>query len=109
MSAQMCLAGLFPPTDEQLWNDQILWQPIPMRTLPADQDMFFRSTALCPKHDYYARYNYYMRESPEALDIFAKYSDQFPYWTKMSGRNITSLNDLSAIYKTLQDQNDANR
>lgn len=109
MSAQMCLAGLFPPTDGEIWNDQVLWLPIPLRTLPEDQDLFFRGTKLCPKQDYYALYNYYMRESPEALEIFAKYGDQFPYWSEMSGKNITSLDDISFIYKKLLDHKEQNR
>lgn len=33
MSAQACLAGLFVPSEEETWNDRILWQPIPVNHL----------------------------------------------------------------------------
>uniref|UniRef100_A0ACB8FUS9 Uncharacterized protein n=1 Tax=Sphaerodactylus townsendi TaxID=933632 RepID=A0ACB8FUS9_9SAUR len=34
MSAQANLAGLFPPTTEEIWNPQIPWQPIPVHVVP---------------------------------------------------------------------------
>lgn len=38
MSAGAVLAGLFPPTKNQRWNQNILWQPIPIHTIPIKMD-----------------------------------------------------------------------
>ncbi|XP_046670606.1 testicular acid phosphatase homolog isoform X2 [Homalodisca vitripennis] len=50
-SAQLFLAGLFPPRDFQVWNKTLLWQPIPVFHSSVDyQEMANVSqTKWCPK------------------------------------------------------------
>lgn len=38
MSAYTFLAGLFPPSERQQWHPEILWQPIPVHSLPSQLD-----------------------------------------------------------------------
>jgi len=39
MSAQLCLAGLYPVLDlKENWNPNITWQPVPLRTVPVKFD-----------------------------------------------------------------------
>jgi len=38
MSAQSNLAGLYEPFGDDVWNDQIKWQPIPVHTIPEQFD-----------------------------------------------------------------------
>lgn len=39
MSAELFLAGMFPPSEEEMWNHENLhWQPIPVHTVPSSCD-----------------------------------------------------------------------
>ena len=38
MSGEVHLAGLYPPTRAQVWSPDIKWQPIPIHTVPEQQD-----------------------------------------------------------------------
>uniref|UniRef100_A0A1I8BIX5 Prostatic acid phosphatase n=1 Tax=Meloidogyne hapla TaxID=6305 RepID=A0A1I8BIX5_MELHA len=48
-SAQLLLAGLFPPLGEQIWNNKILWQPIPIETVEILDHQSFGMFDHCPK------------------------------------------------------------
>ncbi|XP_063003666.1 prostatic acid phosphatase-like [Elgaria multicarinata webbii] len=50
MSAQANLAGLFPPTYSEIWNENILWQPIPVHTVPrSDEKLLSYPIGGCPR------------------------------------------------------------
>lgn len=46
-SLQLVLAGLYPPKEEQIWNPQLAWQPIPYNYLPRSEDRILMGH-LCP-------------------------------------------------------------
>jgi hypothetical protein len=53
MSAYSNLAGLYPPSGDQIWNKDLLWQPIPVHTVPQDTDYLLKMDLSCPKFDEY--------------------------------------------------------
>lgn len=39
MSAELVLASMFPPREQDMWNKiNFTWQPIPVHTVPLDED-----------------------------------------------------------------------
>lgn len=44
MSAAACLAGLFPPTEQQIWNSNLAWHPIPINMLAGNIDTKIHNT-----------------------------------------------------------------
>lgn len=38
MSAEALAAGFYPPVEEDVWNTELLWQPIPIQTVQKKYD-----------------------------------------------------------------------
>ncbi|NXA27103.1 PPAP phosphatase, partial [Ibidorhyncha struthersii] len=68
MSAQASLAGLYPPTQDQIWNPRILWQPIPVHTVPLSHDNLLHLPFLhCPKYNQLLRETFATRDFQRQL------------------------------------------
>lgn len=95
MSGAANLAGLFPPKNQQLWNEQLHWQPIPIHTIPKESDYYISADASC------ARYDQLKEIYIETDDLFERYNELFAYLAKMTGKPIEKLEDAVLIYDTL--------
>lgn len=49
MSAAHNLAGMFPPQNNQIWSDSLLWQAIPIHTVPESDDYVLGMSGECVK------------------------------------------------------------
>uniref|UniRef100_T1JEQ9 acid phosphatase n=1 Tax=Strigamia maritima TaxID=126957 RepID=T1JEQ9_STRMM len=98
MSASSNLAGFLPPRGSQIWNKNLMWQPIPVHTLPEEEDYILSPNSECPKYD--KLYNKQMR-SPEAYEIRLKYGDLYKYLSDKTELYIKDFHKASEIYDTL--------
>ncbi|ALC47769.1 Acph-1 [Drosophila busckii] len=98
MSAQANLAGLYEPVGSDVWNKEIKWQPIPVHSLPEEEDVILAAKAPCPAYDY-AMKN--MLESSEMQAMLAKYKELFSYIESNSGRSIKTFLDAQYINNTM--------
>ncbi|XP_014251992.2 lysosomal acid phosphatase-like [Cimex lectularius] len=97
MSAACLLAGFYPPSDYQLWNPSILWQPVPIWEEPFDVDIVTSRANVCPT------------VKKEQTRIFKKLDKKLEsdnknltlYVSKHTGRNTTTLIDLALLWDTL--------
>lgn len=102
MSALSNLAGWFIPNeDEERWNKDILWTPIPIHTIPKqiDRTLFIRFENDCPK--YKAEFQRYLANSDEVQQIYKEYTHLFQFWSQKCGLNITTTDDVYRLYNTL--------
>uniref|UniRef100_A0A672TLR2 acid phosphatase n=1 Tax=Strigops habroptila TaxID=2489341 RepID=A0A672TLR2_STRHB len=82
-SAQASLAGLYPPTQDQIWNPGILWQPIPVHTVPLSHDrLLYLPFSHCPK------YNELLRETFATRDFQRQLKQKSPCF-------LSSLQDIN--------------
>lgn len=50
-SASAVSAGLYPPTDNQIWNQNLLWLPIPIKTAPHECNTIIVHDRKCPRYE----------------------------------------------------------
>lgn len=99
MTAQAVLAGLYPPTKEEIWNEDILWQPIPVHTIPVIEDHMFLRLAPCPRFNEISEQ--FLKQSELARDTYAKVTEFYPILSERSGLNITTILETFNLFNTL--------
>ncbi|XP_037094239.1 testicular acid phosphatase homolog [Pollicipes pollicipes] len=98
MSAQVNLAGLYPPQGADVWDAQLAWQPIPVHTRPVQTDFKLKSYDCCAA---YQRERERVFDSPEMAALVARNAALFAYLGEHSGKDVTDLEKLSYLYDTL--------
>lgn len=96
-SALCNLAGLFPPTDDQIWDKSIHWQPIPVHNVPAADDWILgASLPPCPVYDQALAK---VVASPDVQKIINEYHSQIQYVLQNAGfsTNLTSADVLQSV------------
>lgn len=101
MSAYTFLAGLYPPTERQQWHPELLWQPIPVHSLPREVDNIIASSKPCKV--WKAMYE----EQLAILNADPKFSELFDHLTKHTNQSMRSILPVDFLYSTLQSEQEA--
>ncbi|CAH0561808.1 unnamed protein product [Brassicogethes aeneus] len=96
MSAQLLNAGLFPPIDEQIWNSELLWQPVPIKYIPRNDDNLIVMRKQCKVYDK-AYSDMLNLEEVKNLTKTKIFDDVRKY----TGEEIKTLEDMEFIFNTL--------
>ncbi|KAK9680173.1 Histidine phosphatase superfamily (branch 2) [Popillia japonica] len=97
MTLQLVLASLYPPKEEQLWHDNIPWQPIPYNCVPKKDDRMF----LAFYYNQIAVDEYNRQIHGEWKEKLQSYQELVDYVQKHSGRVIASPRIMFALACTL--------
>ena len=100
-SAQSNLAGIFPAQGKQVWNDNLLWVPIPVHTVDLSADNFIAGTnPVCPG---YQNILHDVALLPELTDIIKRHASLLEYLDSNSGFTIsTNTENATLILQTFQ-------
>lgn len=105
-SANLVLAGLFPPDDNQIWNSDLLWNPIPVHTVPVNIDHLITGEKACKlylkKRDEY-------ENSTEIRTLKEQHRELFEYLEKHSGQPVQTLEHLKDLQGTLDVEHRLNK
>lgn len=100
MSAEANMAGFFPPHGNQVWNENIRWQPIPVHTIPEEEDYILHAKTACDRYEYEMA-NYLIEDDRfnKTIESYRPYIDNIK---ENSGMNEMTIFDLEHnIYDTL--------
>ncbi|KAM6958255.1 lysosomal acid phosphatase [Tautogolabrus adspersus] len=99
MSAESNLAGLYPPSGQQVFRPDLVWQPIPVHTVPQSEEKLLSFPRMdCP------RYQLLMNETEqteEFLNITTTYQGFIEFVRNKTGLNKTNVESVWSVYDTL--------
>ncbi|KFU85056.1 Prostatic acid phosphatase, partial [Chaetura pelagica] len=104
MSAQSYLSGLFPPTSSQIWNPELLWQPIPVHVSQksTDRRLYFPLSD-CPRFDELQNETKTCSEFQNRIQPYMDFLEKVAVNTGLEIDNLTILNNFQIwnIYDAL--------
>ncbi|XP_047432438.1 lysosomal acid phosphatase-like [Mugil cephalus] len=99
MSAEANLAGLYPPSGQQVFTPDLKWQPIPVHTVPSNEERLLSYPLKdCP------RYKQLINETEhteEFANVTAAYKDLIELVRNKTGLNKTDVESVWSVYDTL--------
>ncbi|XP_039998344.1 lysosomal acid phosphatase [Xiphias gladius] len=99
MSAEANLAGLYPPTGQQVFKPNLRWQPIPVHTVPQSEERLLSfPLGDCP------RYKQLMNDTEhteEFINVTTTYQDIIELVRNKTGLNKTNVESVWSVYDTL--------
>lgn len=90
---------MFPPTGNQVWNHDLVWQPIAVHTIPKEIDYLISCDFGCKR--YVQALDEY-QQTPEIKSLIDENRKLFEYLEVHTGQPVRNLNQLKDIQNILE-------
>ncbi|XP_031635142.1 prostatic acid phosphatase-like [Contarinia nasturtii] len=98
MSSQCLAAGLYPPSEDEIWHNDLNWQPVPVHTVPSTTDYFLHSFVPCSLADKLFKE---LMSSEFVKSLLEKHRTLISFMENSCGKPIKTLSDVYKTYNTL--------
>nr|XP_002722108.2 prostatic acid phosphatase isoform X1 [Oryctolagus cuniculus]XP_017193500.2 prostatic acid phosphatase isoform X1 [Oryctolagus cuniculus]XP_051674422.1 prostatic acid phosphatase isoform X1 [Oryctolagus cuniculus] len=100
MSAMTNLAALFPPEGPRIWNPSLLWQPIPVHTVPLSEDrLLYLPFRNCPRFQELQSETLQSEEFQKRLQPYKDFIETLPTLSGFHGQDLFGI--WSRVYDPL--------
>ncbi|XP_071040528.1 lysosomal acid phosphatase isoform X2 [Parasteatoda tepidariorum] len=97
-SAETNLASFYAPEGKWMFDDDVSWQPFPVRYIPKKEDRYLETDSYCPKADEEKKN---LVNTPEGRAFIEKHQVMFDNLTINSGNDITEWTSASYLFDVL--------
>nr|XP_022907405.1 venom acid phosphatase Acph-1-like [Onthophagus taurus] len=103
-SLESVLAGLYPPSEELIWNKELLWEPIPYDYLPMKENNLFLPVYTCPNMNTLVNDIY---QNLDSDPIIQKYNYLLPFLVENTGLTGNLYSIAINLWSTLKSEEEA--
>lgn len=98
MSAETCLAAMFPPESDRKLSEDINWQPIPVHTVPFKHDHILGALKQCNRYDFEIQK---ITNGTMYKELFRQHKPLLDYLQEKSGFKMSSVTNILLLYDAL--------
>jgi len=103
MTNALVQAAVYPPKGDQIWNPELLWQPVPIHTIDVEDDWLAQET-LCPVSKEEMKK---ALQSEEILKIDDENKDLYYELEMYTGMDVNNIDAVADIHGTLLSEQSA--
>ncbi|XP_062980799.1 prostatic acid phosphatase-like [Elgaria multicarinata webbii] len=95
MSAQANLAGMYPPAGDQIWNPELLWQPIPVHVVPKASNPRLRFPIFeCPRYKELLHETMTSTEYQVKIQPYKKFLGKMAFYSGYDSRTLRYMDNF---------------